>query len=141
MNISTDIRKYIAVLALVMLTGCAALGGARHGATVSVVSAHAVLAALQDGERVLVCSGPSAPAPPACVAPAKHREVAGYFVTAFDLDAQVARTVRAIPPGGVLPSNVAELVSQIAALVEKIIKAIPASPQRESLIERIGGGL
>ena len=130
----------VCLLLALALTGCASLGGARHTATVSVVSAHAVLAAVQDTERALVCDGPTAPAPPLCVPPDVHRRNAGYFVTAFDLDGQVARTVRAVPPGGVLPANVAELVGQIAALVDKILAAIPKSPQRASLVEQIGGG-
>ncbi len=131
--------KRLILLAALAFTGCASLGGARHTATVTVVSAHAILSAAQDTERMLVCGLPTAPAAPACVAPATHRTISGYLATAFDLDGQVARTVRAVPAGGMLPANVAELVGQIAALVDKILAAIPHSPQRASLVAQIGG--
>ncbi len=130
-----------AAIALVAATcsACASLGGARHSAVVTVVSAHAVLAATQDTSRAIVCGLPTAPPAPACLTPERAREIAVILVTAFDLDGEVAKTVRAVPPGGLLPSNVAELVGRIAALVDRILAALPKSAARESLLMKIRG--
>ncbi len=132
-------RHRFTLVLLVLLTGCASLGGPRHVATVTVVTSHSILAAVQDTTRALYCGAPTAPAAPACIDDALRRTIAGQLVTAFDLDGQVARLVRAVPAGGILPANVAELVGRIAALVDRILAAIPKSPQRASLVAQIGG--
>ncbi len=131
-------KRFPCLLLVFLLTGCASLGGPRHVATVSVVSAHAVLAAVQDTTRALYCGAPTAPAAPACIDDALRRTIAGQLVTAFDLDGQVARLVRTVPAGGILPANVAELVGRIAALVDRILAALPKAA-RESLLMKIGG--
>ena len=132
-------KRLAPILLLVLLTACASLGGPRHVATVTVVTSHSILAALQDGSRALYCGAATAPAAPACIDDALRRTIASNLVTAFDLDAQVARTVRAAPADGSLPTGIADLVGQIAALVDKIFAAIPASPQRATLVAQIGG--
>lgn len=129
----------IILLALLLpLTGCASMGGARHRATVTVVSAHAVLSAIQDGERMLACGASTAPAPPACVPADTHRAISRQLVTAFDYDGQIASIVRALPAGAELPANVSELVGKVAALVDQILSAIPNSQQKASLTAKIG---
>jgi len=126
------------VLAL-LSASCASLHGPRHVATVSIVSVHAVLSAVQDGERLLVCDAVTAPAPPACVPPDVHRRIAGELVTAFDLDGQVARLVRAVRPGGVTSADVPALLGRIAAIIDRIFALMPASPQKAALAQKVGG--
>lgn len=127
------------LLALLTLPGCASIGAHRHAAAVTVVSAHAVLSAVQDTERALVCGTAAAPAPPACVTSDLHRTISAQLVTAFDLDGRVARLVRDVPPGGVLPSDVPALLGQIAALVDRVLEALPTSTQKTRLTQTIGG--
>lgn len=138
-----DNGQRIAVLllcvGLVGATSCATAGGPRHVATVSVVSAHAVLSAVQDTERALVCGQGEAPAPPACVAPDTHRRIAGDLVTAFELDGQIAGLVRALPAGATVPANVPELLGRLAAIVDRVVNLLPASTQKTALVARIGG--
>jgi hypothetical protein len=69
-----------------------------------------------------------------------HRQIAGYFVTAFDLDGRVATLVRSVPADAVLPADVPRLVGEIAVLVDRIRAAIPDSPQKATLEAKIGGG-
>jgi hypothetical protein len=132
-------KKLLLALALLSCVSCASFGGVKHTATVSVVTAHAVLSAVQDGERLLVCGGPSAPAAPACVPPDVHRKIAGELVTAFDLDGQVLRLVRALPPGTMAPSDVPGLLGRIMAIIDRIVALIPASSQKAALVQQIGG--
>lgn len=132
-------RQILPVLLLLMLGWSCAMAGPRHIATVSVVSVHAVLSAVQDSERLMVCGTASAPAAPACVPAETHRKIAGDLVTAFDLDGQVAQTVRAVPTGALLPANVAELLGKIAGLVDRILAMLPSSTQKQALVSQIGG--
>jgi hypothetical protein len=104
------------------------------------VTAHTVLGALQDGERALVCEKPGAPAPPLCVPQVKHQEISQHFVMAFDLDGQVLRTVRALPPGTPLPGDIPTLLGQIGVLIDKILAAMPSSPQKTQLVQTTLGG-
>jgi hypothetical protein len=130
-------KRLLLVLAFVS-SGCA-MHGARHTATVSVVTAHAILSAVQDGERLLVCGSATAPAAPACVTPETHRKIAGELVTAFDLDGQVLRLVRALPPGTLSPADVPSLLGQIMAIIDRVFALIPASPHKAALVQKIGG--
>lgn len=137
-----DMSKIAPVLLLATIALCSsscAPKTARHALTVSVVSVHAVLGGLQDGEMVLVCGQPTAPAPPACVADAAHRRISGYFATAFDYDGRVARLVRAMPAGAPPSPEVASLLQEITALVQRILDDIPASPQKQQLVATVGG--
>ena len=129
--------RLLLILALLFSMACAT-GGARHTATVTVVSAHAVLSAVQDTEKAMVCGQSDAPPAPACVTPEKHREISGHLVTAFDLDGQIAQLVRALPAGSTLPANVPNLLGQIAALVQKVLALIPNSTTKDALVQRIG---
>lgn len=129
--------KRLILLALVLSAGCATVGGPRHVATVTVVTGHSILAAVQDTTRALYCGTPTAPAAPLCIDDTRRRQIASALVTAFDLDAQVARTVR--PVGQPTPAGVADLIGQIAALVDKVLALIPKSSQRAQLVAQIGG--
>lgn len=121
------------------INGCASAGGPRHVAVVSVVSAHAVLSAVQDTERALVCGSATAPSAPNCVAADVHQRISADLVTAFDLDGRVARLVRDAGPTGGLPGNVAAMLGQIGGIVDAILARLPSSPQKGSLIAQIGG--
>lgn len=127
------------VIALLLASSCATAGGPRHVATVSVVSAHAVLSAVQDTERALVCGAATAPPAPACVPADRHRAISADLVTAFDYDGQVATLVRALPAGGTWPATVPVLLGKIAGLVDRIVGTLPASPQKTSLVAQLGG--
>jgi hypothetical protein len=120
------------------LSGCATLGSAKHRAAISVVSADAVLSAIQDTENGLVCGRATAPAPPACVPLEEHRAISAKLATAFQRDRQIAQTIRALPAGASSP-DVAVLVGQIRALVDEVLALIPDSAPRRALMSNIGG--
>lgn len=129
----------IVLLALAIgASSCASLGGARHRAAVSVVSAKAVLGAIQDVEMTLVCGRSTAPPAPSCVPIEKHREISAHLVTAFDYNEKALTIARALPGGETSP-DVFRLVGQIRALVDAVLALIPESPQRRTLVANIGG--
>lgn len=118
-------------------TGCASLGTARHRTTVSVASAHAVLTAIREGELLLVCGKPSAPAPPACVSADRHRDISAKLVTAFDYDVKVAQLVRAVP-ADVSSDSALQMLGQIGALIDAVFKLIPESAAKGTLAVKVG---
>lgn len=122
----------IAVMGL-LFAGCASLGGARHGATVTVVGAHATLSAVQDAEILLVCEKPGAPAAPLCIDAETHKAISAKLATAFAMDGDLARLVRAVPLDQPQPPQVAELVARIAQVVNDVLALIPKSQQKASL--------
>lgn len=129
-------RGRLCLIALCLsLTACAS---ARHRATVTVVSAHAVLAAIQDTEMTLVCEKPGAPAAPACVPIDTHKRISAELVKAFDADGKIATLVRATPVGGP-SSDVAVLLGQIRAIVDAVLALIPDSAPRRALVANLGG--
>jgi ABC-type amino acid transport substrate-binding protein len=128
------------ICAMLAVSGCATAGGPRHIATVSIVSAHATLSAIQDTEMLIVCGKPTAPAPPACVADAKHKELSGKLAQAFGYDAQIARTIRSMPAGSPQPAEVTNMLAQIAVLVNQILAGLPqGAPQTTALTESLRG--
>lgn len=127
---------------------CATLGinpntsSARHLVTVTVVSGNAVLGALQDGERGLVCGTVTAPAPPACVPVDRHKAISADFVKAFQVHRAAAQLVRDTPAGAPTPSDLARLLGDVNALIESILARVPASTAKAQLISKaqaIGG--
>ncbi len=114
-------------------TGCASLGGPRHVATVSVVSAHAVLSAVQDTEMGLVCGRSTAPPPPDCVPPAQHQAISAKLAKAFGLEVQVAQFVQ------LGQTDVAPLLGEIQTLLDAVLTLIPPSASRSTLLANIGG--
>lgn len=124
---------------LALIGGCASLGGTRHRATVSVVTAHGVLSAIQDTEMLLVCGRQGAPDPPLCVPPETHRLISARLAVAFGLEGDLARIVRALPAGEKQPAQVLELVGSIATLVKDVLELIPKSPAKESLEQKLAG--
>lgn len=132
--------RFLPLILLVLLSqGCASMGGVRHTAVISVVSAHAVLSAVQDTEKSLVCGVAGAPEPPACIPQATHLAISRDLVTAFDYDGQVARLVRAVPPGGIMPADIPGLLGKIAGLVDRIVAALPTSAKKAQLVQQIAG--
>lgn len=130
-------RLVVAIAVIISLAGC---GPRFHRvATVSVVGAHATLSALQDGELLLVCGKPSAPPEGQCVPDAAHRQISTRLEQAFDYDGQVARLVRATPPGAPTSAQVFELVGKIQTLVTSILADLPAGPRTDHLLELLGG--
>lgn len=120
-----------------MTSGCAA--NVRHIATVSAVAAHSTLAALQDTEMLIVCGKATAPAPPACVDVDQHRANAEKLVTAFDLDIQVATTIRDWPALGPPPTSIGALLGQITVVVNYILDHLPDGAAKTKLLTSIGG--
>jgi hypothetical protein len=123
-------------------SGCAKAGptlpDAKRIAEVTVVSAHAVISAVQDTEMRLVCGRAGAPSPPACVPIETHREISSQLVRAFDLELAVARVVKAVPSSGLSP-DLAKMLSEVSAIVRAVLDLIPPSSQRSSLIVQLGG--
>ena len=132
-------KKLLSAVALTtLIIGCASLAGPRHGATVTVVGAHATLSAVQDTEMLLVCGKPGAPAEPLCVDTEKHKEISAKLATAFALDGDLARLVRSVPLDQPTPSEVTELVTRISRIITDVLALIPQSPQKASLQKQLG---
>jgi hypothetical protein len=127
------ITVLLIALAALGASGCASLGGPRHTAAVSVVTAHAVLSAVQDTEMGLVCGRSTAPAPPACVPLAQHRDISARLAKAFSLEVQVAQFVR------LGQTDVSPLIGEIRTLLDAVLALIPPSPPRTALLANIGG--
>jgi len=126
-----------AVLALGLSTGCKQAANARHVGTVSVVAVHSTLSEIQDTEGKLVCGRVGAPPEPVCVPDVTHRQIAGKLAQAFQLDADLARAVRAMPTDAPTPAQVFELVAQVNALIKDIMALIPDSPAKTQLGDKI----
>lgn len=126
------------VLALVVAVSAAnCASGPRHFATVSVVTAHSTLAAIQDVEMALVCGRPTAPQAPQCVPLERHRQISSMLATAFDLDARAARIVRALPAGSGLPADVSTLTAQVSGLINQVLLLLPQSKQKTTLVKQL----
>jgi hypothetical protein len=136
---STSRRSSLAVLVLLLvLPACAARSQEpRHLASVSVLSLHATLAAIQDTEALVVCTA----APPPCLSPEQHRAFASKLAVAFGLDEQILREVRAWPPGSPLPLSVTNAIAQARALIAALLAALPDAPPVAKLHAVIGGSL
>jgi len=128
-------KRAAVVLAFVFAAGCASTP--RRMGTVSVVSSHAVLSAIQDTEGLLVCGRPTAPQAPQCVPLEKHREIAAKLETAFELEGRVARIVRALPAGAGQPADVGVLMAQISGLVQSVLVSLPPSKQAAALNKQL----
>lgn len=130
------LRKGLAaLLLLIAVTACA--HGPRHVLTVSLVSSHSVLSAIQDTEALLVCGRPTAPPAPQCVPLDKHRAISAHLATAFGLEAQAARVVRSLPVGAPQPAEVSGMVAQVSGLVVEIMKLIPQSKGKQQLAQQM----
>ena len=134
-----DMRAYFAVgiLASTLCAGCALHGGPRHTATVSIVSTHAVLKAIDDTEMQIVCGRVGAPQAPLCVPISQHRVISAYLKQAFELEAQIGRVVLTIPDGQMLPADVMALTVQVGALINKIVELLPQGKSKTALLQRI----
>lgn len=135
----TEMRRAAGLILCVLLAGCASLGGPRHVSTVGIVSAHSVLSAVQDTEMRIVCGRPGAPQAPLCVPVSKHRQISAHLAQAFALEVQAATVVRALPPGKPQPLEVVSLVVQINALIQEVLELMPQSPDKDALVQNIGG--
>jgi hypothetical protein len=136
-GVSERTRSTLPIVLLAVALSVSACASSRHRVTVTVVSAHAVLSAVQDTEMLLVCERPTAPSPPACVPEPVHRDISLKLAKAFDTEIKVAKLARATPAA--LSSDVPELLGQIGALVDAIVALIPESAQRRALVANIGG--
>jgi hypothetical protein len=134
-------RRLSAFLLGVLLAfpGCASLGGPRHVGTVGLVSAHAVLSAVQDTEMRIVCGRPGAPQTPLCVPISKHRQISAHLETAFALEIRAAALVRSLPPGTPQPVEVVTITVQINGLVQEILALLPEGRDKQALVQSIGG--
>lgn len=124
-------------LCLVVLLACN--GGARHVATVSVLSADAVLGATQDTADALVCGVATAPPAPRCLTKEQRKDIARKLEPAFAADVALIKAVRAWPVGQPQPAEIAELVGQITALLNEVLALLPQTPQKDHLLTVIGG--
>ena len=132
-------KRLAAVGLALLLAGCASLGGPRHVGTVGLVSVHSVLGAIQDTEMRLVCGRPGAPQAPLCVPLEKHRQISTHIETAFGLEVQAAKVMRALPPGSPQPAEVVTLIVQVNALVQEVLALLPAGKPKDALVQSIGG--
>lgn len=124
--------------AIVFSAACGGNRSPRHVATVSAVTAHATLAAIQDTEMLLVCGRPGAPSQPTCIQAEKHKQLSGLLAEAFDYDGQVLRIVRAMPTGQPQPGQVGELLARIAVLIDKILADLPRdAPPTQALLANL----
>jgi hypothetical protein len=133
----------IATVVALVLTGCGSIGGAlhvggpRHLATVTVVTSHGILALVQDSENAMVCGKATAPVP--CVTASAHKAISADLVTAWADEADVERLVRSVPAGVAVSPDVPTLLGKISGLIDKIVKAIPNSSAKTTLVTNLTG--
>lgn len=132
-------KKALSICLVIALVGCAALGGPRHIASVTSVTAHSIASTIQDTENLLVCDRPGAPQAPLCVPLETHHRIAALLEQAFKLDGDLAKVIRATPLEGPTPAEVGELTAQITKLINDILALIPKSPAKDQLITNLGG--
>jgi hypothetical protein len=130
-------KKLYSIAIALLIVGCASLGGARHVATVTVVSAEATLGFIQDAELSIVCGRTGAPVAPACVDAATHKLIEGKLSTAFGLSSDLAKLVKAVRPDQPLPTQANDLIARITALIQDITSLIPNSPQKTVILQRL----
>jgi hypothetical protein len=129
----------LAIVALLVLPGCASLGGPRHASTVGLVSLHSVLSAIQDTEMRIVCGRAGAPSSPLCVPVPTHRQISAHLEQAFILEIRAAQIVRALPPGTPQPTEVVTILVQVNALVQQVMALLPDGRDKAALVQSIGG--
>jgi hypothetical protein len=107
----------------------------RHLATVSVVTAHATLSAVQDTEMLLVCGRETAPQPPSCVSVELHHAISAKLARAFEYDGKIASLVHDVPVGAAPNTvEVARLLADIGGIVQSVLTDLPAgAPATEKL--------
>lgn len=131
--------KSLIVALAITLSGCASLGGARHVATVGIVSTHSVLSAVQDTEMRIVCGRAGAPQAPLCVPVPTHRQISGHLETAFALEGRAVQVIRALPPGTPQPAEVVTIMIQVNSLIQEILALLPNGKDKDTLVQSIGG--
>jgi hypothetical protein len=131
------LKALLPALALLALVACN--GGARHIATVSVVSAHATLSAVQDTADAITCGAATAPQPPKCLDAGQRKAVAAKLSPAFGYDEKLAKVVRDWPQGIPPPAEIGQFLQEITALLNQALAAFPQGPQKDQLLVKIGG--
>lgn len=126
----------LVILLGLLVTGC---GGVHHVATVSVVSTHATLSAIQDTADAVTCGAAGALSAPNCLSTAQRQAVAEKLSPAFGLDVALATAVRDWPAGTPQPAAIAVYLGQITALVNQVIDALPNGAAKTKLLGLIGG--
>jgi hypothetical protein len=140
---SSPARATILAISL-FLGGCAlflsdcALHGPRHVSTVSLVSAHAVLSAVQDTEMLLVCDRPAAPPAGQCVPLEQHRQISAQLARAFALETAAAQLVRVLPDGSVAPTpQASEAMAEVSRVLAQVLGMIPESAAKHGLVRKL----
>jgi hypothetical protein len=130
-------RICLPLVLLLALTACH--GGARHIATVSVVSAHATLSAVQDTADAITCGAATAPPPPKCLDSSQRKAIAAKLSPAFGAEVSLAKVVRDWPQGTPAPSEIGQFLQEITTLLNQALAAFPNSTQKDQLLLTIGG--
>ncbi len=129
-------RLLFLLVPLLALTSC---GGVRHVVTVSVVSAHATLLAVQQTADAQVCGQATALPAPKCLSTDQRKAIATKLSPAFATDAALATAVRDWPQGTPQPNAIPTYLAQIATLVNQVIAALPDGAAKTKLIGVLGG--
>ncbi len=127
--------RLCALLVLLVSVGCASSG--RHLATVSVVSAHATAAAVQDTADAILCP-PNTPDTPVCLSPEERKAVAAKLSPAFGLTGQLAQLVKDWPVTAPVPQAILLMLPQISALLNEAFGLLPGTAQ-DRVIALTGG--
>jgi len=130
---------FLIVSLLALVAGGCGVKGARHITTVSAVTAHAVLTAIDDTERLLVCAAPGAPAAPACIDMGRHKDISAKLATAFEADAKAARAIRDWPAGTAPPQTLGEYIAVIQTAIDYVLTHLPDGAIKAKLVTVIGG--
>jgi len=109
------------------------MGGAKRAAYDTLSTTEAVLQAAQKLEISLVCNKPGAPPEGSCVPKPLHDKIQADFIEAGEYGQQIVAIVRALPEGSPTPGNVLDLALAMKTLAQRILAALPKSPQADSL--------
>lgn len=118
---------------LTLSASCSGCASAQGGLYVGVRSAKTVVSTVQQGEIKLVCNRPGAPPEGMCVPKPLHDQIQGYILEAAEYGQQLSLIMADLPAGAPTPSQALDLALKIKALVQKILDALPKSPQADAL--------
>ena len=127
--------KKLVTIAL-LATLAASCGGVRHVVTVSALSAHATVAAVQDTADLVMCGAPTALPAPKCLTEPQRKEL--HLSDALAVDIALLKAVHDWPVGAPQPAVITAYVAEISRILTEAVNALPESPAKAKLKKLLG---
>lgn len=128
----------VLLAALLVLPGCASMGGPRHVTVVSLAGTAGVLDTFVRSEAALVCGQPTAPQAPLCVPVPRHLQIVDMADRAAALGEAASLAMARLPQGSPQPAEVVTMLAQVNGLVLAAMRLVPESHQKQAIAQAIG---